>query len=249
MNYMKKPTRVEKKMKRRRNFFRFILSLILISLLIVFALKTDFFVINDIKVIGNKNITKDTLINASSINIGENIFKISISSAEKSIKKLPYTKEINIMRKFPKGIAIEITERKEMAQIKDISSFILIDEEGQVLDIKDNNKENLPIIIGLKIKNKKPGNNIFLDIDSKNKLDFIKEGYDLGLLQKIKEVDMADNNNINLTLIEDIGVAFGTLDNVKYKLDLLDEILRDIRKDQIPVKMILMNKGDNPIIY
>lgn len=249
MNYMKKPTRVEKKMKRRRNFFRFILSLILISLLIVFALKTDFFVINDIKVIGNKNITKDTLINASSINIGENIFKISISSAEKSIKKLPYTKEINIMRKFPKGIAIEITERKEMAQIKDISSFILIDEEGQVLDIKDNNKENLPIIIGLKIKNKKPGNNIFSDIDSKNKLDFIKEGYDLGLLQKIKEVDMADNNNINLTLIEDIGVAFGTLDNVKYKLDLLDEILRDIRKDQIPVKMILMNKGDNPIIY
>lgn len=246
---MKKPTRVEKKMKRRRNFFRFILSLILISLLIVFALKTDFFVINDIKVIGNKNITKDTLINASSINIGENIFKISISSAEKSIKKLPYTKEINIMRKFPKGIAIEIVERKEMAQIKDISSFILIDEEGQVLDIKDNNKENLPIIIGLKINNKKPGNNIFSDIDSKKKLDFIKGGYDLGLLQKIKEVDMADNNNINLTLIEDIGVAFGTLDNVKYKLDLLNEILRDIRKDQIPVKMILMNKGDNPIIY
>ena len=249
MSYMKKPTRVEKKMKRRRNFFRFILSLILISLLIVFALKTDFFVINDIKVIGNKNITKDTLINASSINIGENIFKISINSAERNIKKLPYTKEINIMRKFPKGIVMEITERKEMAQIKDISSFILIDEEGQVLDIKDNNKENLPIIIGLKIKNKKPGNNIFSDIDSKKRLDFIKEGYDLGLLEKIKEVDMADNNNINLTLIEDIGVAFGTLDNVKYKLDLLDEILRDIRKDQIPVKMILMNKGDNPIIY
>jgi cell division protein FtsQ len=246
---MKKPTRVEKKMKRRRNFFRFILSLILISLLIVFALKTDFFVINDIKVIGNKNITKDTLINASSINIGENIFKISINSAERNIKKLPYTKEINIMRKFPKGIVMEITERKEMAQIKDISSFILIDEEGQVLDIKDNNKENLPIIIGLKIKNKKLGNNIFSDIDSKKRLDFIKEGYDLGLFQKIEEVDMADNNNINLTLNEDIGVAFGTLDNVKYKLDLLDEILRDIRKDQIPVKMILMNKGDNPIIY
>ena len=236
-------------MKRRRNLFRFILSLILISLLIVFALKTEFFVINDIKVIGNKNITKDTLINASSINIGENIFKISINSAEKSIKKLPYTKEINVMRKFPKGIAIEITERKEMAQIKDISSFILIDEEGQVLDIKDNNKENLPIIIGLKIKNKKPGNNIFSDTDSKKKLDFIKVGYESGVLQKIKEVDMADNNNINLTLIEDIGVAFGTLDNVKYKLDLLDEILRDIKKDQIPVKMILMNKGDNPIIY
>ena len=249
MSYMKKPTRVEKKMKRRRNFFRFILSLILISLLIVFALKTDFFVINDIKVIGNKNITKDTLINASSINIGENIFKISINSAERNIKKLPYTKEINIMRKFPKGIVMEITERKEMAQIKDISSFILIDEEGQVLDIKDNNKENLPIIIGLKIKNKKLGNNIFSDIDSKKRLDFIKEGYDLGLFQKIEEVDMADNNNINLTLNEDIGVAFGTLDNVKYKLDLLDEILRDIRKDQIPVKMILMNKGDNPIIY
>lgn len=246
---MEKTTRVQKKIKRRRNFFRFILSLILTSLLMIFALKTDFFVINDIKVIGNKNITKDILIKASDINIGENIFKISIRSGEKNIKKLSYTKEINIMRKFPKSIAIEIIERKEMAQIKDISSFIFIDEEGQVLDIKDNNKENLPIIIGLKIKNKKPGNNIFSDIDSKKKLDFIKVGYDIGLLQKIKKVDMADNNNIKLTLIDDIGVAFGTLDNVKYKLDLLDEILNDLRKDQIPVKMILMDKGDNPIIY
>lgn len=246
---MKKTTRVEKKMKRRRNFFRFILSLILISLLMVFALKSDFFVINDIKVIGNKNITKDILIKASSIDVGENIFKISTKAGEKNIKKLPYTKEIKIIRKFPKGIVIEIVERKEMAQIKDISSFIFIDEEGQILDIKDNNKESLPIIIGFKIKNKKLGVNVFSDVESKPKLDFIKDGYGIGLLQNIKEVDMSDNNNIKLTLNEDIGVAFGTLDNVKYKLDLLEEILRDLKRDQIPVKMILMNKGDNPIIY
>ena len=56
---MKKPTRFEKKMKRRKDFFKFILSLILVSLLMVFGLKSDFFIINDIKVIGNNNIKKE----------------------------------------------------------------------------------------------------------------------------------------------------------------------------------------------
>lgn len=245
---MKNPTRVEKKMKRRKRFFRFILILLLFSLMMVIVLKTDIFVINDIKVMGNNNISKDILIKASTINIGENIFKISTRSGENNIKKLPYTKEINIIRKFPKGIIIEIIERKEIAQIKDISSFILIDSEGHILDVKDAQKENLPTILGLKIENKDSVDNVFSKIKSNLNVEFISEGYKIGLLQKMKEVDMANNNNINITLNDGIGVAFGTHDNVIYKLNFLDEILKDIKKDEVPCTMILMNKGENAII-
>lgn len=245
---MKNLTRLQKKMKRRNNFFKFILLLLLISLVIVLSLKTNFFVINDIKVIGNNNIPKDILIKASSINIGENTFKISTSTGIDNIKKLPYTKEVKIIRKFPKGIVIEIVERKEIAQIKDISSFILIDNEGHILDVKDIQKENLPIIVGFKIKNKNLGEDVFAKVDSKLNIEFIREGYSIGLLQRIKDVDMADNNNINITLIDDVGVAFGTLDNVIYKLNLLDTVLKDIKKRKVSCTMILMNKGENPII-
>ena len=241
-------TRVQLKMRRRKRFFRFILLLFMISLMILLALKTDIFVINDIKVIGNNKMSKDLLIKSSSINIGENIFKISVKSGVDNIKKLPYTKEIKIIRKYPKAIIIEVVERKEIIQIQDISSYITIDDEGHTLDISDIKKENIPTIVGLKIENENEGDNMFSRIKSELDMEFIKESHAIGILKKMKEINMSDTDNINIILNDGIGVAFGTLDNVIYRLSLLNEVLKDIEKKEIPCTMIIMNKGENPII-
>lgn len=245
---MRKLTRVERKMKRRRNFFKFILLLLLISLGGVLALKTNIFIIGKIEIIGNNKILKEDLIRSSSINIGENIFKISIKLGEENIRKLPYTKEIKIKRKFPRRISMEITERKEIAQVKDISSFLIIDNEGNILDLKDDENENLPMIIGLEIDNKILGDNIFSDMEFDLKVEFIKEGYDIGLLNQIKQIDMENIDSINIKTYDDINIAFGNLNNVRYKLNLLDSTLDYIKDEEISCTMILMDKGENPII-
>ena len=137
---------------------------------------------------------------------------------------------------------------KEIAQIKSISSYILIDIEGYILDIRDTKDEKLPLLLGLNIDNKRSGDNIFTDVELKEIIEFMTEGHAIGLLSKIKEVNLEDNDNINIIIMDGIPVDFGTLNNVKYKLNLLDEILKDIEKKQISCKMILMNKGENPII-
>lgn len=245
---MRKISRVEKKMKRRRMFFRLLLIIFLIFIMFVLALNTDIFIIDNIKVLGNNKISKDIIINASSINTGENIFKISTRTSKKTIENLPYVKEAEIKRKFPKGILIEIIERKEIVQIKEISSYGFIDIDGYILDIVDIQNDQLPLLLGFNIGNKKAGDNLFSQIEFEQKKEFISEGNSIKILQKMKEIDMADNNNVNILLNNSIPVAFGTLDDVKYKLNLLNEILIDIEKKQIPCKMILMNKGENPII-
>lgn len=245
---MRKISRVEKKMKRRRWFFRLLLLVSLIFIMFVLAINTDIFIINNIKVLGNNKISKDIIINASSINIGENIFKISTRASEKTIENLSYIKEAKIKRKLPKAIIMEIIERKEIFQIKEISSYVFIDIDGYILDIVDNQNENLPFFIGFNIDNKDPGDNIFAEIELEQKVEFILEGQSIKILQKMKEINMVDYNNVNILLNDGIPVAFGTLDDVKYKLNLLNEILLDIEKKQISCKMILMNKGDNPII-
>lgn len=245
---MRKISRVEKKMKRRRMFFRLLLIIFLIFIMFVLALNTDIFIIDNIKVLGNNKISKDIIINASSINTGENIFKISTRTSKKTIENLPYVKEAEIKRKFPKGILIEIIERKEIVQIKEISSYGFIDIDGYILDIVDVQNDQLPLLLGFNIGNKKAGDNLFSQIEFEQKKEFISEGNSIKILQKMKEIDMVDNNNVNILLNNSIPVAFGTLDDVKYKLNLLNEILIDIEKKQIPCKMILMNKGENPII-
>ncbi|MSU01334.1 cell division protein FtsQ/DivIB [Tissierella pigra] len=245
---MKKLSRVERKMRRRRFFFRFLLLIILTFSISVLALNSDFFVIKNIDVIGNSKLTKENIISESSIKLGENIFKVSIKDGKEHLNRLSYVKDVKIKRKLPKGIIINIIERKEIIQIKEISAFLLIDIEGYVLDIVDSEDHNLPQLVGLNIKDKKPGDNVFsLEKDNEG-IELIKEGHAIKLLPKIKEINMEDDGNVNIVLFNGITVAFGTLDNVKYKLGLLNTILKDVEENQRPCTMIVMNKGDNPFI-
>ena len=84
---------------------------------------------------GNKKLSYDKIIKASMCNIGENIFKINMKKGEESLKRLPYIKECKIKRKLPNEIIIEIEERKEVAIISYIGSFVYIDKEGYILKI------------------------------------------------------------------------------------------------------------------
>ena len=117
---MRKISRVERKMRRRRLYFRIFLLGLFVTLLIVLALNTDLFIINNIQVIGNNKLSKESIILGSSINIGENILKVRTKDGENNLRNLAYIKDVNIKRKLPKGIIIEIM-RKEAFQIKNLS--------------------------------------------------------------------------------------------------------------------------------
>lgn len=244
---MKKMTRVQKKNRRRKFFLGIMLSLSLLFLIFILALKTEIFLINNIKVTGNNKVLHKTIIAISNIEKKENIFKVSIKDSKKNIKKLPYIKEVKIKRKFPKTVIIDVVERKEAIQIKNISSFIILDEEGIILDNVDEKIYGLPLLIGFEVDNKSIGDNFFSDIEDIN-IDFIREGQTLDLLPEMEEIYMLDNNKANILLFNGIEVAFGSIDNVKYKLNLLKEVLKDLKKKELKCKMILMDRGENPII-
>ena len=245
---MREPTRVELKMRRRKRFFRFILLTAVLSISSLFMLKSSLFNIDNYKVEGNYKLNKEEIINASSIGKGENIFKINKKIAEKNISKLPYIKNIEIKRKFPSTVLFNIEERVGVLQTKSISTILLVDIEGFVLEQLDSIDEQLPNITGFDLNNIEIGDNIFLESNKEEIIDFIVQSNEAKILNKSSEIDMTLLDNINIQLINGISVAFGTLDNVKYKLSLLNEILIDIEDKQIPCKMIIMNKGDNPIL-
>lgn len=245
---MNKLSRVQRKMRRRRIFFSIIFTLATVFALFMLILNTKFFAINNIRVLGNNKVLANKIILLSSIQEGENIFKISTTDGEKNIIKLPYIKNVKIKRKFPREIVINIEERKEAMQIKDISSFVVLDKDGYILDNVSEKDEKLTEIIGLNFKNKDIGENIFIENENKDEVEFIKTAEDLDMLSKFIEINMEDNRKINILLFNEIKVVFGTINNVKYKLNLLNEVLDDIEDKQLDPKMILMDKGENPIV-
>ncbi|NLY46435.1 MAG: FtsQ-type POTRA domain-containing protein [Tissierella sp.] len=245
---MQKPTKIQRKQKRIKIFLSFVMIITIIVILIGFSLKSDFFNINRISIKGNSNITKEKLLHTSSIIKGENIFRIRIKDAEKNILQLPYTKSVEVKRKLPKGIDIEVVEREEKLLIKNISMYYVIDEEGFVLNQFDSNNKNLPVVLGLKTDKISIGDNLFVNLDLKEFEDFIVEGEKLDLLSKIYRINIDDNENVNIMINSGIDVAFGALDNVKYKVRLLNEILVHSQDNDILISKIIMDRGEHPII-
>lgn len=235
-------------MRRRRNFFKILLLISLLSLVVVFVLKTDFFSIDTIEVEGNFKLDNKSIVDRSKIYIGENIFKIKLSEAENRIRNLPYIKESEVKRKFPKTIIIDVIEREAAFLVENISMFFLVDVDGNILELLKDNETDLPIISGLEVEDRKLGNNIFDNYENEQLKEFFLESKDKGLLDKMENIDMTLLEEINITLINGISVAFGTLNNVKYRVSLLMKVLEDIEENEIPCSKIIMDRGSHPII-
>lgn len=239
---------IGKKHRRFRIILNSLLILTIIIILMVISLNSEFFNIDKINVQGNKKISKEKIIHTSLINLGENIFRISIEGAEENILELPYIKSVEISRSLPKGIDIHIVEREEKVLVKNISIYYVIDEEGYLLDQIDSNNESLPVVFGLKTDKIDLGDNIFLDLELEEFEDLIKEAENLRILSMIDKIIIESEEDVNISLYNGIDVAFGALDNVEYKLRLLDEILNHSDENNILINRIIMNRDEHPII-
>lgn len=248
---MKKNSNIDKKIKKKKTGLIFIIFLLLISIFFILYTKTSFFHISNIEVFGNEQISDDKLILASGVTTGENIFKINLKSAKENIKLHPYTKNVKVKRKLPNKIAIHIEERKEAAVIVHIGSYIYIDDEGIILNILSEKKDNKCITISnLEIEEAEIGKEIIFNNDEMNNLilEFIDSCTKLGLAETFNQVSFDEDGEITIYLENGQEVAFGTLDDVKYKLNFLQAILKELESNNQRYKAIHLDKGNNAII-
>lgn len=248
---MTKEVKVDNKLKRKKRITILIITILLLSILfIVLLTQTTFFHVKNIEVNGNFSIEKDKVLTALGINKGENIFRLSIDDIEDNLLRHPYIKQVKIDRKFPNKVMINLVERKETLVYEMNDTYIIMDNEGYVLNILSEFKNNeIP-----SLKSDKP-----LEVKTSEKVDF--ENYSwlketLNLLNFCNKNNFSfnitsillENQDITLVLNSGIYIAFGGLNDIEYKLRLTNEIVNDLQKKEIFAKEIQLNKGKNPII-
>lgn len=244
---MNKLTRVQRKKIRQRRFFRIVLLIAIITLLFIFIFRSDFFIIDTINVKGNQIILEEDIKNTSRIDVGNHIFNFDKKEEIDRITSYSYIKEVNIKRKLPKTVEILVEERQVYLQFSHLSSYIVVDNEGYILEIKDDKIEGIPLFEGFTIEDHSREN--ILEEESIRHLEnFITDNDNQEIIKMIEKVTFEDEYNTNIDLYNGISVAFGPLSNVKYKLTLLNDILIHIEDNDIKTQTILMNKGENPII-
>ena len=139
--------KIMQKRKKKQKAIKWILILALLIVAILCAMFSPLFNIKKIEVQGNEIISKNEIISLSQIQLEENTFKLNKSQIKKQIKENAYRQSVIIVRNLPSEIVIKVEERKPAYLLEYAGSYIVIDKQGYMLEIK-NEKMNLPVIQG-----------------------------------------------------------------------------------------------------
>lgn len=248
---MSKYTRVERKLRRKKIGLITVLTLFLTSTLLILLTKTSLFNISQIIVEGNLLLNHDRVVMASGVLKGENIFQINLTEIEENLSHHPYIKNSNVSRVIPNKISIKIQERKKIAVIPHVGSYIYLDNEGIVLDILSMIKEESILEIqGVEVEKFTIGQEIVLksQLSIDKILEFIQLSDRIAIREDIETMIIDENLNITLHMKHGREVAFGGLNDVKYKLSYLLSILKDLEERNIEKAFIDFTKGSRPIV-
>lgn len=248
MIYLKKSKITKRQAIRRRRIFKFLIFLIVVFSIYLIIFETSLFDIKEIKVLDNNKTKTEDIRKQSGFKEGYNIFDFKKKLGEERISKLPYIKTVDIRRKLPNKLIIRVTERESVACVRYLDSYVYMDGEGRILYIGNKlYKQKKPEFFGLKLSNLKEGENIFTD----------KQVFELSLLnmiekyrleEKIKYINLYDMDNIVFQLSKDEKVYLGQADDLAYKINFIEEILKDAEKKEIKIKSIDFTKGTNPVV-
>lgn len=108
--------------------------LAIIALMILFALKAPAFNVSKYEVQGNHYYTDDEIVNMGHCELGVNIFTgVDSADIRERLMRDPYMVRVSVKRKLPSTIAINLTERTQVAGVVYGDSYVVIDEEGIML--------------------------------------------------------------------------------------------------------------------
>lgn len=154
----------------------FLLSLIFM-IVMYFFFTSQLFNVDKIIVKGNERFTEESIVQISQVETGLNLFKLKSSKIASRLEKEPYIRDVKIKKKLPDKLIINVTERKACAFIKIDKDYVLIDDQGYVLE-RRNKKPKLTQLTGLNVKEDKSGEVI--------KVEQEKEFIDILTLLKVK---------------------------------------------------------------
>lgn len=246
----KKRKRITRKQAlRRRRITKLVFFGIIIFIIYTIFFKSNLFRIKTINVSGNKKTEKAEIIKQSTFQEGYKTFSFKRDEGINNIKMIPYIKDAEIKRKFPDKVNIKVTERKPIAMASYMNKNMLIDENGRILETRNSGEEvDLADISGLELNNIQEGHQIFQGKLAEEQIEFIEISNKKKKLNQMKYINFSDMNSIVVEMKTSEKVYFGNVNDLDYKLDYLDVILKDTKSKKKNVKRVEFNKGENPVV-
>ncbi len=222
-----KPKRKKQKQGGARGFIFSSVSFIVICAALVFGMSV-FFRVSKIEVVGADRYTQEEIIAASGIEDGDNLMLINRASvAQKIYSKLIYIGEVNVRRKLPNTIVIEINESDSIAVVESESGLWLIDNNCRLLEAcATQDAENYIKVKGFSAVKPEMGEVVSVPEEDKPKVEFLSAILKAMTAKKMTgDVGSLDVSNPTSAEFEYLDgrftVKLGRNENIDYKFELL----------------------------
>lgn len=218
LNSKKKP--LSKKQRKFKNVFMAV-SVALGVFVVGFVLSlTVLFRCEKIIVEGVTRYDEKDIISASSLDYGQNIFIADRAKASEKIEeKYPYIEEAEIHLSIPNALKIKVIEATPKYYIQDGTRYYIISKNSKLLEEVIERDQDIPTIIGCKLKNPKVGETV--DVENKKVITVLNEVADsmtANAVTGIKEINLSDMSNIELNYQNRITIVIGMPDDINYKI-------------------------------
>lgn len=151
------------KSDKRFNVLKILLYYIIIGFLgwnfFYFIFTSAWFNIKEVNINGNNHLSGQTIINQVGVEFQTNIFHFNTNKAKLKLLQHPWIAEASIKKALPNKLNVNILERKPSILLYNNENFYLTSEEGAVLAISSEFKNDfdLYLVTGIDIGNKRAG--------------------------------------------------------------------------------------------
>lgn len=195
-----------------RNNGLMLLFLLLALLTLAVVIGLNIFRVTSIEVSGNDTISNERIIELSGIIEGENIFKANLTKARRYIEEDPLLEVKRISRILPDRILIEVRQREPHGVIAYLGSYVVIDENGIALDIRDSLPTGqFPLVTGIEIEPAEKGRRI-VGVDDRI-MDamhgLLSALYANGAMQCVSEANISLDGELLLLTAEGLRIDLG----------------------------------------
>lgn len=221
--------------KKRHSLFAPI-SVLLVGVAIVFGMGV-FFRVQEIEVVGSVSYTDEEVIDASGIDVGDNLFFINRFSASSRIfARLPLVEEASIERELPNKIIITVDESFAMAYVNWEGQYWMMTGSCKLLG-SGSVTEVASLIRVLNVTPVEPKAGEIMQVDAAEslKLSYLQtllHAMQLtGITDDVKDVDMTNPANPTFRYLDRFTVKMGPNENVDYKLRMLLSAVEQMESD------------------
>ena len=217
-------------MKYRSKKFVVTVLVTIVAFGVLLALFSPFFIIQDVVIQGTHRTHQSAVLEHLNIGHYTNILLFNTAAARERIMSDLYIGHVEFRRDLPGTLYVTIFERRLSAYVEHMpGSFLFLDDDGRVLEVRPYISESFPLLEGLNFSRFQLGE--ILEVE--NMTDFTAVVHytqllsNYGLIHNISHINVADPDNIRI-LVNYLEFHVGDTRDADEKVRTIAEILNEL---------------------